>query len=202
MEPGRTCILIFTGVVTLYLSKLRALIHSFTYQCLQRIHQRPGCILGTADVRGATADTALPGLSTGQLTLVSCSVMSYSLWPPWTVAHQAPLSMEFSRQQYWSGLSFPSPGDLLDSGIEPGSPALQADSLPSEPPSGGDRQMPSSYYMVQGVLMTGLRSGSCGSPWVQGHIKAFGSISTKSFVFMGPFLHKKCLKWYFTTALV
>ena len=50
---------------------------------------------------------------------------------PWTVACQAPLSMEFSRQEYWSGLSFPFPGDLPDPGIEPGSPALQADSLPS-----------------------------------------------------------------------
>ena len=53
---------------------------------------------------------------------------------PWTVAHQAPLSMEFFRQEYWNGLPFPSPGDLPDPGIEPGSPALQADSLPSEPP--------------------------------------------------------------------
>ena len=49
------------------------------------------------------------------------------------VAHQAPLSMEFSRQEYWSGLPFPTPGDLPDPGIEPGSPALQADSLLSEP---------------------------------------------------------------------
>ena len=48
---------------------------------------------------------------------------------PWTVAHQAPPSMEFSRQEYWSGLPFPSPGDLPNSGIEPGSPALQADTL-------------------------------------------------------------------------
>ena len=51
---------------------------------------------------------------------------------PWTVAYTAPLSMEFSRQEYWSGLPFPSPGDLPDPGIEPGSPALQADALPSE----------------------------------------------------------------------
>ena len=50
---------------------------------------------------------------------------------PWTVAYQAPLSMEFSRQEYWSGLPFPSPGDLPNPGIEPGSPALQADALPS-----------------------------------------------------------------------
>ena len=52
----------------------------------------------------------------------------------WTVAYQAPLCMGFSRQQYWSGLPFPSPGDLPNSGIEPGSPALQADTLSSEPP--------------------------------------------------------------------
>ena len=53
---------------------------------------------------------------------------------PWTVAHQAPLSMGFSRQKHWNGLPFPSPGDLPNPGIEPGSPALQADSSPSEPP--------------------------------------------------------------------
>ena len=53
---------------------------------------------------------------------------------PWTVAYQAPLSMGFSRQECWSGLPFPTPGDLPDSGIEPGSPELQANALPSEPP--------------------------------------------------------------------
>ena len=53
---------------------------------------------------------------------------------PWTVAYQAPLSMGFSRQEYWSRLPFPSSEDLPDPGIEPGSPALQADTLPSEPP--------------------------------------------------------------------
>ena len=53
---------------------------------------------------------------------------------PWTVAYQAPLSMEFSRQEYWSGLPFPFPGDLHDPGIKPRSSALQADSLASEPP--------------------------------------------------------------------
>ena len=51
-----------------------------------------------------------------------------------TVAHQASLSMVFSRQEYWSGFSYPSPGDLPDPGIKPGSPALQTDSLPSQPP--------------------------------------------------------------------
>ena len=53
---------------------------------------------------------------------------------PWTVAYQALLSMGFSRQEYWSGLPFPSPVDLPDPGIKPGLPALQADALPSEPP--------------------------------------------------------------------
>ena len=53
---------------------------------------------------------------------------------PWTVACQASLFMGFSRQEYWSGLPFPSPGDLPNPGIEPGSPMLQVDSLPTEPP--------------------------------------------------------------------
>ena len=53
----------------------------------------------------------------------------------WTVAHQAPQSVEFSRQEYWSGLPFPSSGDLPNPGIEPTPPVLRADSLPSEPPA-------------------------------------------------------------------
>ena len=57
-----------------------------------------------------------------------------TLCDPWTVAYQAPQSMEFSRQEYWNGLPYPSPGDLPDTGIKPGSPTLQADSLPSELP--------------------------------------------------------------------
>ena len=52
---------------------------------------------------------------------------------PWTVAYQALRSMGFSSQEYWSGLPFPSPGDLPNPGIEPRSPALQTDALPSEP---------------------------------------------------------------------
>ena len=61
-----------------------------------------------------------------------CSVAKscLTLATPWTLACQAPLSMGFSREEYWSGLPFPSPGDLP--GIKPGSPALQADSLPTE----------------------------------------------------------------------
>ena len=64
--------------------------------------------------------------------LVAQSCLTFTI--PWIVAHQAPLTMEFSRQEYWSGLPFPPPGDLPNPGIKPRSPALQADSLPSEPP--------------------------------------------------------------------
>ena len=59
--------------------------------------------------------------------------MSDSFATPWTVACQASLSMEFSKQEYWRGLLFPFSGDLPDPGIKPGSPVLQAESLSSEP---------------------------------------------------------------------
>ena len=66
---------------------------------------------------------------------VSCSAVSNSVQPHGLhAACQAPMSMGFSRQEYWSGLSFPSPGDLPNLGIKPRSPKLQAHSLPSEPP--------------------------------------------------------------------
>ena len=66
--------------------------------------------------------------------LFSCSVMSDSFVTPWTAARQAPLSVGFSRQEYWRGLPFPSPGDLPNPGIEPRSSTLQADSSPAELP--------------------------------------------------------------------
>ena len=63
-----------------------------------------------------------------------CLQMTWLFAIPWTIVYQASLSMGFSRQEYWSGLPFPSPGDLPNPGIEPGSPTLQADSLLPEPP--------------------------------------------------------------------
>ena len=69
---------------------------------------------------------------TGGGSLVAKSYLT--LATPCTVACQTPLSVGFSRLKYWSGLPFPSLGDLPDTGIEPRSPALQADSLPTEPP--------------------------------------------------------------------
>ena len=72
---------------------------------------------------------------------------------PWTVAHQAPPSMGFSRQEYWSGLPFPSPGDLPDPGIKPRSPALQADALPSEPPG----KLRSDYFKLSPEIRSETR---------------------------------------------
>ena len=79
---------------------------------------------GHQDQRGDACSDA----GGGGLVAKSCPTIS----TPWTVASQAPLSMGFSRQEYWSGLLFPSPMNLPDPGIKPGSPALQADSLPTK----------------------------------------------------------------------
>ena len=65
------------------------------------------------------------------LSCFSCVLLFGTLWP---VSRQPPLFMGFSRQEYWGGLPFPSPGDLPDPGIEPGSPTFQADALTSESP--------------------------------------------------------------------
>ena len=110
------------------------------------------CIAGDTGIEGAKIPHA-----TEQLSLLSHRFWACVLWrpcapqlesllklnrslshvrlfvTPWTVAHQTPPSMGFSRQEYWSGLPLPSPGDLPDPGIEPRSPALQADALTSEP---------------------------------------------------------------------
>ena len=64
------------------------------------------------------------------LSWFSCVQLFTTLW---TVTHQPPLSMKFSRQEYWSGFPFPPSGDRPDPGIKPESPALQTDSLPTEP---------------------------------------------------------------------
>ena len=81
---------------------------------------------------------------------------------PWTVTHQASPSMEFCRQEHWSGLPFPSPGDLPDPGIEPGSPALQADTLPSEP-----RGSPTFIHKWKDIEKEGHSDicHSIGKPW-------------------------------------
>ena len=74
---------------------------------------------------------------------------------PLTVAYQAPLSMGFSKQEYWNGLPFPSPGDLPDTGIKPGSPTLQADALLSEPPG-----KPHLHHIDEEKEAQGVKQGS------------------------------------------
>ena len=71
---------------------------------------------------------------------------------PWTAAHQAPPSMGFSRQEYWSGLPFPSPGDLSDPGIKPRSPALQADALNSETPGKPKKGSNKEYFWFWQII--------------------------------------------------
>ena len=88
---------------------------------------------------------------------------------PWTVAQQASLSMGFSRQEYWSELPFPPPGDLHDPGVEPeslASPALQADSLPSEPPGKPNSRLPVAVKAVN--LGTGHIKQGCGAETSRG----------------------------------
>ena len=96
------------------------------------IYDYIGCVLELKNVQ--MREEGVPS----RLGMCVCvCVLVIQLWffvTAWTVAHQAPLSMEFSRQQHWSGLPLSSPGDLPNPGIKPRSPALQADSLPSEPP--------------------------------------------------------------------
>ena len=73
---------------------------------------------------------------------------------PWTVVHQFPLSMGFSRQEYWSGLPCPLPGDLPNPGIKPRSPALQADSLPAEPQGKPKDTGVGSLSLLQQIFLT------------------------------------------------
>ena len=91
-------------------------------------------VLKPAELIHGTPLSILLSIKSFSLSLSQKSLSHVRLFAtPWTVAHQAPPSMEFSRREYWSGLPFPSPGDLPNPGIKPGSPALQADALTSEP---------------------------------------------------------------------
>ena len=93
------------------------------------------------------------------LLLFSHSVMSNSFLTPWTIACKVPLSMEFSRQEYWSGLPFPSLGDLPDPGTKPASLALQADSLLSKPPGTEKAMAPHSSVLAWKIPETGEPGG-------------------------------------------
>ena len=112
-----------------------------------------------------------------------------TLCEPWTVAYQAPPSMGFSRQEYWSGVPFPSPGDLPDSGIKPGSPAFQAYALTSEPPGKPLRYTHSLAYQTRCKVTLKLffRSQCLGSSSNfrvsnSGWVKALLFLSTPQFI--------------------
>ena len=96
------------------------------------------CIVDTYGILVGTLGLGCPERAQVKVKSLSCVRLFAT---PWTVACQAPLSMGFSRQGYWSGLLFPSPGDLPNPGIVIRSPALRADALPSEPP-GKQRESP------------------------------------------------------------
>ena len=95
------------------------------------------CFMTTIQLAYLCMTTGKTTALTIQTIVLFLSLFFSCVWlfsNPWSVAPQAPLSMGFSRQEYWSELPFPSPGDLLDPGIEPRSPALEADALTSLPP--------------------------------------------------------------------
>ena len=90
-------------------------------------------------------------------SLICCAYLLIRVWfsaTPWTVAHQVPLSRGFSRQEYWSGLTYTPPGDLPNPGIEPRSPPLQADSLPSEPPGKPKNTGVGTLSLLKGIFLT------------------------------------------------
>ena len=101
-----------------------------------------------------------------------------------TVARQTPLSVGFSRQEYWSGLPFPSPGDIPDPGIEPRSPALQADALTSEPP-GKPLRRNSKHW----IYWAGIRCKICASwsPYALGYSFGRCASSVLSMLLLLPF---------------
>ena len=110
--------------------KLRLRLNHGTIECFSSLHVR-----GTSALQQGLQVKHLQASYSKESLKVKVKSLSRVrlLVTPWTVAHQAPLSMGFSRQEYWSGLPFHSPGDLSDPGIEPWSPALQANALTSEP---------------------------------------------------------------------
>ena len=92
-------------------------------------------ILEPKNIKSVTVFIVSPSICHEMMGSEVKSLSRVRLFPiPWTVAYQAPPSLGFSWQEYWSGLPFPSPGDLPNPEIEPGSPVLQADALPYEPP--------------------------------------------------------------------
>ena len=128
---------LLSSVKSLNLSKER--VFSFLIKMTKSCYERRGLEAFQRDTipygleKGERREKLLLRIGSESEVAQSCPTLRVFA-TPWTVTHQAPPSMGFSRQEYWSGLPFPSPGDLPDPAIEPGSPAFQADALTSEPP--------------------------------------------------------------------
>ena len=134
----------FIGV--LYLTLFIYIFNLFLFPAAAAAKSLQSCPTMCDPIDGSPPGFPIPGiLQPRTLEWVAISFSSAWKWKwkwshvqllatPWTAAHQAAPSIGFSRQEYWGGLPFPSPGDLPDPEIKPGSPELQADALPSEPP--------------------------------------------------------------------
>ena len=107
--------------------------------------------------------------------VLSCSVVSDSVIP-WIIAHQAPLSIGFSRREYWSGLPCLPLGDLPNTGIKPRSPSLRTDSLPSEPPGKPKNTGIGSLFLLQGIFPTQeSNQGLLHCRWIPNQMSCQGS---------------------------
>ena len=124
------------------------------------------------------------------LTAQSCP----TLWDPVAVARQAPLSMEIFRQGYWSGLPFPSPGDLPNPGIELGTPSLQADSLLPEPPLEAQSESENHSVVSSFFLHHGLQLARLLCPWNSaGKNTVVGSLTILQGIFQTQWLNQGLL---------
>ena len=130
---------------------------------------------------------------------------------PWTAAHQAPVSMRFSRQGYWSGLPFPSPRKLLDPGIKAGSPTLQADSLLTEL-QGKPYRLSNPFYWITLLFFHQDHSSirTWGIPWTEqpcglqfmGSQRAGYNWATNIFTFSNQMVSECISRYYFTFKII
>ena len=151
-RDANCCFLSICHVSGLILGKQYNLVFFFLFFFLLSIH------LSSPFLPPRLVWTTVSTKQTQSYDIELCCVLSHSVMfdsaTPWSVAHQAPLSMGFSRQQYCSRLSCPPPGDLPNPGIEPRSPALQADSLPSGPPGKHKCSIPEEWKWNISLLTT------------------------------------------------
>ena len=128
-------------------------------------------------------------------SVLSCSVMSDSLWSHGLYPARLPCPWGFSRQEYWSGLPCPPPGNLPNPGIQPRSPALQADSLPSEPPEKPKNTGVGSLSLLQGIF-SGIESSIVHWRWILYQVNYQGSPCLGHYV-INAFLYLLCFSVFY-----